>query len=100
MAIEKDTQGKKKKVPKLVPLTTIQPGQHFGFRDNSLEELLNNDKDSPGLWMRVKTNGEKTGRVTIVNVKTGEGAERDDTHLVIRYPVRLLVGDPEMTETE
>lgn len=83
-----------KKVPQLTPLSAINPGECFGFRDDTIEEIMS--EDGPGLWSRVKSNLEKTGRIQIFNLKTGELAERDETHKVVHYPVIHHVGKPKM----
>jgi hypothetical protein len=89
---------KEKRTPRLVSLVTIKPGEVFSCRDATREELMSSDPDSPGLWMKCRPNGEKTGRVTIVNLKTGELAERDADHKVIPYDIQIAIGETPMVE--
>jgi len=87
----------KGKIEKKVKLSDLPIGNYFRFPDYTLEEVIS-EKNEATLWLSIKIQPEKTGRVAIVSLDGKIVKEVDDNHLVIAHPVTINVADAEMID--
>jgi len=89
--VVKDNQGE---VEKQTKLGDVAPGVTFRFTSVSFEQAIAGE-DGAGFYHRIDIQPKTTGRVTICTSDGKTVLERDDSHLVVVHPSKLMVGAAE-----
>lgn len=91
----KEKQAGERKLEETKKIHEIGYGETFRFSDVTYHEAVSG-KDDACIYMKIKAQPEKTGRVTIVSSDGMIVKEVDDFHIVVPHSSTWVVGPAKM----
>ncbi len=82
------------KIEKQTKLGDVKPGEVFRFPSVTFEQALTGEEGA-GFYQVIRTQPQKTGRVVIVSSDGMSVQEKDDDHMVVVHPSKLLIDQAE-----